>query len=82
MFLKVTKSPIELAEDFPIDDDTVDAIRFMDERARSVLGLLRETSYELAQYQTRCELLEQRLKKYEEVDEFDPKPYIHIEVEL
>lgn len=82
MFLRVNKTPVELAEDFTLDDDTIEAVRFADERGRSVINMLRENCYELAQYQTRCEMLEQRLKKYEVVDEFDPKPYVHALVEL
>jgi hypothetical protein len=82
MFLRVTKTPMDIPEDSPFDDMDVEAIRFMDERQRSAIDLLRETSYELAQYQTRCEMLEKRLAKYEPVDEFDPKPYVHTAVSL
>lgn len=82
MFLRVTQSPAEIPQDTPLDEMDIEAIRFMDERQRSAIDLLRETCYELAQYQTRCEILENRLKKYEPVDEFEPKPYTHTLVSL
>lgn len=82
MYLRVTKSPIELAEDFPMDEEAIEATRFMDERGQSMMELLRETSCELAQYQERCEILEKRLAKYEKVDEMVVQPYVHYTVEL
>jgi hypothetical protein len=80
MYLRVTETPRLYDEDVPISDDTVEAIRFMDERCRSMMDLLRGTCWELAQYQSRCEELERRLAKHEWVGEFEPKPYIHAEV--
>jgi hypothetical protein len=82
MIIRVTKSPMDIPEDSPFDDAAVEAIRFMDDRQRSAVELLRETSFELAQYQFRCEELEKRLAKYETVEEFDPKPYVHQLVSL
>lgn len=81
MLLRVTSSPAMYEEPVSIPDDTVEAVRFMDERYRSVVGLLRETSYELAQYQSRCEELERRLAKHEWVGDFKPKAYEHALVE-
>lgn len=81
MHLRVTSSPAMYDEPVDITNETVDAVRFMDERYRSVLGLLRETSYELAQYQSRCEELERRLAKHEWVGDFEPKAYEHALVE-
>lgn len=82
MFIRVTKSPIELAEDFPLDQSTIEAIRFTDQRSRDHVDMIRDLSWELAQYMSYAERLENRLKKYETVEEFNPTPYVHVNVEL
>ena len=81
MHLRVNKSPVDLPEDFPLDESTVNAVRFADERGREVIDLLRDTCWELAQYQERCEELEKRLAKHEKVEPFITTPYTHINVE-
>lgn len=80
MYLNVEKSPVELPEDFPLDQLDIEAIRFADERGREVITLLREVCWELAQYQERCEQLEKRLGKHEKVKPFEPTEYKHINV--
>lgn len=75
-FLRVTTSPEELPEGHIFDGDEhqqrVEAVRFVDARYQSCYNLLHEISHELAQTQTRCEILERRLRKYEQVNEWEP----------
>lgn len=82
MYLRVKSSPEKLPDDFALNEEAIEAVRFMDERGHSLINLLRETSCELAQYQERCEELEKRLSKYEKIDEFEPVSYVHSHVEI
>lgn len=79
-FLRVTQSPVDIPDDHPFGGDAnehrVEAVRFMDARYQSCYNLLNEVSWELAQTHARIEILEKRLRKYEEVAEWEPLPML------
>lgn len=78
MFLRVTKSPVDIPDDHPFGGDEnehrVEAMRFLCSRHEDTVELLHETSHELAQTYTYIDRIVKRLQKYEHVEPWEPLP--------